>query len=308
VTWTGRTSTADATASVALGTVQWGQQYGIANQTGPPPAREVAAILDHAAAAGIRVLDTARTYGRSEEVIGTLLSLRPEVWQVVTKLTSDLGSGDANGAVRMAAASLQQSRRALRRERIDILLLHRAAHRDAAGGAVWAFLREERAAGRIGALGISASDPTEASEALTDPEIEVLQVATSLLDQRLVRARFFDRALEKGLRVFVRSVLLQGAATLAADELPPHLATLSSIIDGIRAWSATRGVPSLAPYLAFVSRLGPVEVLLGCERLLQLDANLRAWSAGVSLQDIDELATSIPDMPDALLDPSQWPR
>jgi len=56
------------------------------------------------------------------------------------------------------------------------------ANRHACGGRLWRTLLAEREAGRIDALGISAATPEEAWAALADPNIEVLQVASSLLD------------------------------------------------------------------------------------------------------------------------------
>ncbi|MGH6660759.1 MAG: aldo/keto reductase, partial [Rhodospirillales bacterium] len=70
-----------------LGTAQLGSDYGIANWTGRPDAREAANILNRAWQAGIRVLDTARAYGDSESIIGHFLERHPECpFDVVSKL------------------------------------------------------------------------------------------------------------------------------------------------------------------------------------------------------------------------------
>ena len=44
---------------LGLGTVQFGQAYGVSNQRGQVPKEEAAAILERAAKAGVRLLDTA---------------------------------------------------------------------------------------------------------------------------------------------------------------------------------------------------------------------------------------------------------
>ena len=61
------------TARLGLGTVQFGLDYGITNTAGQCPRDEVAGILALAADRGIRLLDTAATYGTSEEVLGAVL-------------------------------------------------------------------------------------------------------------------------------------------------------------------------------------------------------------------------------------------
>ena len=68
---------------LALGTAQFGLNYGIANQTGQVPVNDVASILDAAAVAGIDTLDTAIAYGDSEERLGQIGVNR---WQIVSKL------------------------------------------------------------------------------------------------------------------------------------------------------------------------------------------------------------------------------
>ena len=51
---------------LGLGTVQFGQAYGVSNARGQVPKADVAAILERAGKAGVRVLDTAANYGEAE--------------------------------------------------------------------------------------------------------------------------------------------------------------------------------------------------------------------------------------------------
>lgn len=55
---------------IALGTAQFGLDYGISNHLGKTGASEAGKILQFAWDKGIRTLDTARAYGDSEIVIG----------------------------------------------------------------------------------------------------------------------------------------------------------------------------------------------------------------------------------------------
>ena len=60
----------DPARRLGLGTVQFGQAYGVSNTGGQVPPAEVCAILAAAAKAGISVLDTAANYGEAEQVLG----------------------------------------------------------------------------------------------------------------------------------------------------------------------------------------------------------------------------------------------
>ena len=57
---------------LALGTVQFGQSYGVANKVGQVPAAEAKAILEYAALRGIGMLDTAIGYGDSKQRLGEI--------------------------------------------------------------------------------------------------------------------------------------------------------------------------------------------------------------------------------------------
>ena len=55
---------------LTLGTVQFGLDYGVSNDTGKVSDKEVHAILTTAISHGITTLDCAAAYGNSEQLIG----------------------------------------------------------------------------------------------------------------------------------------------------------------------------------------------------------------------------------------------
>jgi spore coat polysaccharide biosynthesis protein SpsF len=293
---------------LALGTAQWGMPYGVANSTGRPPLDEVEAMLDVARRAGIDTLDTARSYGESEEVIGALTE-GDDHWTVVTKLDAAVVAPELTVAdsLHLAEESVARSLKALRRSRLDVLLLHRAAHRTAWDGAIWELLQRKRRAGEIGALGVSAGSPEEASALLDDPTVEALQVAASLLDQRLARSGFFRAARQLGKRIFVRSVFLQGVAHFGPDALPGHLAGLAEPLRSVEEWVQSRGLRSGDAFLLYARDLTDGFALIGCETTGQLCHNLIAWrSLEVPPEELGNLAAQIADLDPRLLDPSRW--
>ena len=70
-------------SKLALGTVQFGLDYGISNTQGITKPEEVRRILVLAQKQGIRTLDTAQAYGTSESVLG---EVGVNQLEVVTKL------------------------------------------------------------------------------------------------------------------------------------------------------------------------------------------------------------------------------
>jgi aryl-alcohol dehydrogenase-like predicted oxidoreductase len=63
-------------SSLVLGTVQFGLNYGINNQSGKPETEEVRELLSIASSEGIRELDTAQGYGDAESVLKKTLSAK----------------------------------------------------------------------------------------------------------------------------------------------------------------------------------------------------------------------------------------
>lgn len=290
---------------LALGTVQWGMPYGISNLSGQPSDSDVRDIIAVAESAGIVLLDTARAYGSSEEVIGRIVGRSPS-WKIFTKLAiPDSLAADNCDLKRAAEVSLAASRQALTREYLDAVLLHRP---NQYGTAAWDTLRRARLSGTIGMVGYSALSPEDAWDAVTRPDVEIVEVPASLIDQRLFRSGWFRAARDRKLFIVVRSIFLQGAAMLAADNLPPHLAPLAPLIRQIDAWAKSNQATRLDSLFAAVRGLPADAVLVGCETSTQLITNVAAWERAAHLAErIDALTVSLPELSETVLNPAKWP-
>ncbi|MGE0433334.1 MAG: aldo/keto reductase, partial [Planctomycetota bacterium] len=187
-------------ATLALGTAQFGTPYGVANSVGRLDDATVAAILAAAFELGVRVIDTAAAYGDAEERIGRINLPHDAV--VCSKLPP-------GGDVR---ASVEASRRRLRRDRIDYYLVHRAG--DVTAQLV-DHLAAEHAAGHIGAAGISVYTADEAALLDSHAALSAIQFPYNLLDRRITPPA--------GATCFARSALLQGLFVLDPDALPANV-------------------------------------------------------------------------------------
>jgi aryl-alcohol dehydrogenase-like predicted oxidoreductase len=291
-----------------LGSAQWGQSYGISNKTGKPKKSEIERMLDFAALSNISTIDTARTYGLSEKLIGEILKTRPNnEFRIITKLSPDIyeqGVSEKDTVIKVEI-SVQESIKALQVEKLDTLLLHHGFHRSVMSGTIWETLKGLQNSGVISKIGISAINPEEALEALCDPSVEVLQVASSLLDQRLIRNGFFEKALKQNREVFVRSVYLQGVAFLDPNRLPGHLKPLAPILNSIQTLSQDLHVKPEEIWLHFARSISAKNLVLGTESLNQLMSNFEIMSKPISAA-VEEFSNEIPQFDDALLDPSLW--
>jgi len=303
-------------AELVLGSVQLGVPYGAANKTGKPSRESAIRLVHRAADRGVREFDTARAYGDSEERLGDALCERKFV-RAITKLSplSDLNSSSSKDSVRAAVdASITHSLAALKRTTLDCLLLHRAAHMTAFGGAVWERLIERLEDGTVLALGVSVQSPDEAHDALANPDVRHIQMPFNLLDWRWREARTIA-AIEARphLTVHARSVFLQGL--LAADDASvwPKIAGVdaSALIRAIANLAREYGREGTADLCLAYARSQPWidGVVVGMETEDQLDANLHLCARPpLSPEASAEIEAALPRVPEQLLNPALWPQ
>ena len=302
-------------SEMTLGTVQLGTTYGIVNRTGQPARTTATALVRRAIAHGVTHLDTARSYGESEEVLGNALAgaWRSRV-EVITKLDplEFLPHDASSSTVRVAVEeSVRQSCLALGTQHLPILLLHRWHHHHAWKGEIWRRLRELKEAGVIGKLGASVYAPEEALEALRDPDVQHLQIPLNVLDRRWKEAGIdcAVRSREDAV-VHARSAFLQGILLHAPESWPmaarnnaaSYLSPLGYLVHKFERQS----MADLC--LAYVrSQSWITSVVVGCETPVQLDEDLRLFRLPkLTGEQCEELEHSIPYAPEELLNPSKW--
>ena len=301
-------------ASLVLGYVQLGLAYGAANRTSMPSRNNPLKLLRRAANAGVFEFDTARASGDSEHQLGealegkrahTMTRLSP-----LTGLSTDASRTDVRAAV---DDSIADSLAALRRDRLDCLLLHRAAHMTAFNGAIWQRLVEHIEDGLILSLGVSVQSPQEALAALEHPDVRHLQLPFNILDWRWRERCVVDRIRTRPhVTVHARSVFLQGI--LAAED-----SSVWPVIEGVDAAAVLARIAEIAKQfgresaadlcLAYARGQNWIDgVIVGMENEDQLDTNLRLFvRPPLAQEDCEEIAYLLPRVPVKLLDPAQWP-
>ncbi|WP_188408651.1 aldo/keto reductase [Agaricicola taiwanensis] len=295
-------------AALALGTVQLGLPYGVANSDGMPDEAGAFQVLDAAYAAGITAFDTARVYGEAEARIGSWLRSRPGASPVIiTKLPAvQAGSDDERrGSIR---DNLNLSRRMLGVGRLQMVMAHRGT--DLLDPLVSDELQAAVDRGEITAIGGSFYTAEEALQVMAVRDLAGLQLPLSAVDTRAVNSGVLTAASERGTEVFARSVFLQGALLMPPDRLPPHLAPLAAVIRELDGLALRWQIPIAHLLLLFLRELQGVSyIVVGVERGDQLASHLEAMTrpplSAEQRQRLNELGE---DLPRSVLDPSQWPR
>jgi aryl-alcohol dehydrogenase-like predicted oxidoreductase len=271
--------------------------YGIANERGRVPGDEVRQILKLAADSGIDTIDTAIAYGDSEATLGTLdLS----DFHLVTKLpTLPDDEPDVPGWVeRHTLASCER----LGINRVHGLLLHRAEDvHGPRGSQLVLALKDVRERGLTDGVGVSIYAPSQL-EGIDLEDLDLIQAPLNVFDRRLIELGALSDLNDAGVRVYVRSALLQGVLVMNPDAVPPRLAGLRAPITRFREWAAAREVSPLAAALGHLFAVpGIYRIVLGIDGIDQLHDALAAEALGTGAAPA-ELAVDDP----GLIDPRRW--
>ncbi len=271
--------------------------YGISNQKGQTPEREVRAILEAAATAGVCFLDTAAAYGESESLIGTL-SVQAAAFQIVTKVSVGVES---------AQAQVRTSLRKMRRPNAYAVLVHNASELLKADNRHFysdlALCKEE---GLIEKIGVSVYAPEQALELSDCFELDLIQLPLNPFDQRCLSV--LETLKKKGIEIHARSLFLQGLVFIAPDSLPSHLAALNEPLNRLNVFANSERLTMIEICLAFIRAVANVDVaLVGANDLFQFEAIAKAFfGLAKQFSVADFSAFSVQDR--ALVDPSFWPK
>ncbi len=288
---------------LGIGTVQFGLDYGVANQGGKSPEAEVRRILDCAADAGIAVVDTAAAYGEAEVVLGRCLP-RPPRFRVVTKTRPLRGRPAGVAAADWIAEGFQFSLQRLGLDRVDGLLVHHSADLlGEDGGAVLDYLSGLKQSGKVGKIGFSAYDASSVDAAMATHDFDLVQIPVNVLDQRLLRSGHLLRLRQAGVEIHVRSAFLQGVLLMAPRELPQYFAPLQQHLHSWHRALDDSGMTPLQGAFAFMRSLDVDVIIIGVENATQLAANCAAFEQ-VAESNLQFSTFAIDD--EAFLDPSRW--
>jgi aryl-alcohol dehydrogenase-like predicted oxidoreductase len=284
---------------LALGTVQFGVAYGIANATGQVSATEAAKIVALAGASGINTVDTAIGYGESECCLG---EIGMSGFNVVTKLPPmPAGLGDVAGWVN---AQIDASLARLGLAQVHGVLMHRPQDLLGDGGpALYGALcgLKERALTRK--IGVSIYSPRELDNLIAKFGFDLVQAPLNLLDRRLVVSGWLKRLKDQAIEVHTRSAFLQGLLLLPRQNVPPKFARWSGLLDGWHNWLESHKEAPVRACLAYPLSLPEVDrIVVGTENAEQLRTIL-ASATQAPKAPLPGLACDDED----LINPARWP-
>jgi len=288
---------------LGLGTVQFGLDYGVTNRQGRVPVGEVERIIEQAAAAGVRIIDTAAVYGMSESILGSVLP-NTHAFDLITK-TPQFNVAEITGLhAEQLHDAFRQSLEHLRQPHVYGLMLHRVADLFTPGGVqLWDAMVSLRQAGLVQKIGASVYSGEEIDRLLEYEGVDLVQLPLSWLDQRLAKSGHLARLHAAGVEVHVRSAFLQGILLQRPEDLPAFFTPLCPHLQACHERFANTGLSAVAAALAYPSSHPEVAaVVCGVTSLNEWRALVAGAAARVPSFDWQACALEEP----AWLNPALW--
>lgn len=283
---------------IALGTVQLGMPYGVANTSGKPSIKEAEQILNCARDAGIDTLDTALDYGDSEQRLG---QIGVGGFKVISKLPGlPEHMDDVSGWVeRMVQHSLER----LRVESLHALLFHRPDQLlENNGSKLYESVKKLQKKGLVKKIGVSVYGPSMLEKLLSQFDFDIVQAPVNILDRRMLITGWAEKLTDMKIELHARSVFLQGLLLLRPESRPPYFHSFENVWNQFDDCLAKYEQDALKMCLGFVQSLDCIKkIIVGVETHEQLTQLIKV--PAIAIPD-DDLVFQNAD--EALLNPSKW--
>lgn len=286
---------------IAIGTAQFGLDYGISNSLGIVSDDEIGNILSLCLIKGVDTIDTAMAYGNSETRIG-LHNLK-NTFKVITKVPAI--PNIKLGIYAWLRAEVLASSKRLNAQPLYALLLHRPEQLlDSSGNDIYKALRKIQDDGFVERIGISAYDPNLIDLISTKFKMDLVQAPFNIFDTRMSDSGCFSRLKNNGIEVHARSVFLQGLLLLGANDIPKQFLRWNSIFHTWHNWLEVSNLTALSACISYVHKLPEIDkIVVGVESAWQLREIINgiASSSNQSFPKFTGLS-------DDLINPSLWNR
>lgn len=283
---------------LALGTVQFGLPYGIANQAGQVTRSEAKAMLELASAKGIDTLDTAIAYGESETYLG---EVGIQGFKLVTKLPSVPDScADVSGWVQ---EQMNSSLARLGVRSVYGLLLHRSEQLlNENGKEIYQALQGLKEKGIVKKIGVSIYSPNDLELIIKLFRLDLVQAPLNLVDRRLHTTGWLKRLKGEGVEIHTRSVFLQGLLLMPQSAIPPKFAPWRDIWSEWHKWLSERNISAVQACLAYPLAFPEIErVVVGADSVNQLKQIIEA-AASSAIYNLPDLQCDS----ESLINPARW--
>ena len=287
-------------SKIALGTVQFGIDYGINSMGGQVKPNEVEDILNYAHCQNINLLDTAPAYGNSEQVLG---GVNVKNFKVVTKTRHFENTEIGAQEIELIEKDFTRSLLDLIQNSVYGVLVHNANDLLKPGSdKIFDKLQKLKQEKKIEKIGVSIYDHNQLQVILENFDIDLVQLPFNILDRRLIDSGMLSILKNKGIEVHARSIFLQGLLLMSEQHRPDKFNRWSGLWKIWHEWLNDNQITALEATIRYAISMSEIsKVLVGVDTKDQLKEIVIA-SSGALPSIPDEMFTNDVN----LLNPSNW--
>jgi aryl-alcohol dehydrogenase-like predicted oxidoreductase len=285
---------------LALGTVQFGIDYGVNSLNRQVKSKEVKKILNYAHSKNIDLLDTALNYGNSEKIIGRFNVLN---FKVVTKTRYFGNPKINNNDVKLLNNDFHKSLKNLKQDSVYGLLIHDANDLLKPGAEkLFDQLQKLKQSKKIVKIGVSVYDSSQLKFIVDNFDIDLVQLPFNILDRRMLNNGTITALHKKNIDVHARSIFLQGLLLMSQQKIPNKFKPWSSLWKMWHEWLNDNRITALEATLRYALSIKEIsKVIVGVDSKDQLE-QIVISSEGILPKIPLELCTNDVN----LLNPSNW--
>lgn len=253
-----------------IGTANFGLEYGIANKK-QISEKQISKIIYTAQKNKIWGLDTARGYGKAEEIIGKYI--KNSNLSIITKLSNKRYFKETD-----VINEVQSSLESLNIKKIEILLIHSFVNYKRDKYIIMRGINRLIKLGLVKQWGVSVYHVSEINKVLKDGNTNfVIEFPVNLFDRRFLSHKLLTILKNKGCLLIARSIFLQGLLVLKLKSLKGNLVTVKNQVKLLQKFSKIHDISIPAAALLFViSQKNIDKVIIGVDSVEQLKENINA--------------------------------
>jgi aryl-alcohol dehydrogenase-like predicted oxidoreductase len=283
----------------AIGTVQFGLDYGINNLRGKVPEDEVLSILQFAFINGISTIDSAYAYGESERIIGHILEAHPELeFSIISKFPK---CNDIKSLKEFINGSINN----LKSPCIYGYLAHDT---DSVinNPSLWDELLKLKENKVFRNIGISVYYTHQIEWFLErNMPFDIVQLPYNIFDNRF--PYLFGELKKRNIEIHIRSVFLQGLVFKSTDSLPDHFNSIKDRINKLKKISNNFNIPLNSLLLCYVLlNLEIDKIVIGIDCIENLKENINAVNLIDKVEAIYEILSEFSIDDEKILLPFNW--
>ena len=284
---------------LSLGSAQFGLNYGLTNKTGKVSPLELRKILNICKKNRIKTIDTAISYGDSEEVLGRC---GVEDFKLISKFPA---LSNAKQTCENLKFFIMQSLGNLNLPKLHGILFHNSKdllNQDSQYiNECFMMLKEERLVSNFGVSIYS----TEELDKLFDKnfDINIVQGPINVFDRRILNSGWLNELVKKNIEFHARSIFLQGLLIEPEFQIKPYFRAWKKQFSQYENFLHESGHDSITLALKFVKSIANVKkIIVGVQSESQINEIIYKYRNPINVDFPPDLASD----DEMLVNPSFW--